>query len=147
MNILNCLMWVLLAAGMYPSEGAVSIEGLMSAPYPTELTASPDGRRIAWLMNEQGKRNLWCGEIPLLTPRRLTDFNIDDGQELSQIAWSPNSESILFVRGGAKNSAGEFPNPTSDSAGTVQSIWIVPFAGGMPRKLASGTDPNPSATG
>jgi dipeptidyl aminopeptidase/acylaminoacyl peptidase len=124
-----------------------SLSDVLSVPFPSDLKASPDGKRLAWLVDDQGRRNVWAAELPQLVPRQLTSFSMDDGQALSQLTWGPDNDAIVFVRGDGKNSAGEAPNPTNDPAGMEQSIWMVRFSGGLPRVLANGIDPDISADG
>jgi dipeptidyl aminopeptidase/acylaminoacyl peptidase/chorismate mutase len=124
-----------------------TLEQILSAPFPTELTASPDGKRVVWLSNDRGRRNVWAAEAPQFRARQITNFAADDGQELSQLTWSADSETLVFVRGEGRNSAGEIPNPTHDAAGTEQAIWAVAFSGGLPRRLGQGTSPAVSSTG
>ena len=55
---------------------------------------SPDGRRIAFAGNRHGQYDVWTVEVPSGEARRLTD-----GPELEVYpAWSPDSQSVLFVR-------------------------------------------------
>lgn len=144
-SILLAISCVLVTAGT--AQTRFTIEQVLSAPFPTELTASPDGKRLAWFANDQGRRNVWAAEAPQFRPRRLTSFTADDGQDLTQLTWSPDSATIVFVRGEGKNSAGETPNPTNDAAGTEQAIWAVNSKGEMPRKLGNGISPDVSSSG
>ncbi|GAA0878311.1 S9 family peptidase [Algoriphagus jejuensis] len=68
--------------------------------FPSELTSSPVGEKIAWAMNEQGKRNVYFAEGPDFSPVKLTQFNEDDGQEISSLRFSADGHWLLFVRGG-----------------------------------------------
>ncbi len=124
-----------------------TLDQVLSAPFPTELTASPDGKQLAWLVNDQGRHNVWVAEAPEYRPRRLTSFMADDGQLLTQLIWSPGSDALVFVRGEGENSAGETPNPTNNPAGTEQALWAVNVRGGLARKLGNGTGPDVSAAG
>ena len=36
-----------------------TLEQVLSAPFPYELTAAPGGGKVAWLLNERGARNVW----------------------------------------------------------------------------------------
>ena len=47
--------------------------------------------------------------------RRVTAYQGDDGQEITDLAFSADGATIVYVRGGGPNRAGEIPNPTSDS--------------------------------
>jgi dipeptidyl aminopeptidase/acylaminoacyl peptidase len=124
-----------------------SLADVLSVPFPSDLRASPDGNRLAWLVDDRGRRNVWAAELPQLVARPLTSFSVDDGQALSALTWSPDSDAIVFVKGEGRNNAGEVPNPTSDPAGMEQSIWMVRFSGGLPRELAVGSDPDVSTEG
>ncbi len=60
-----------------------TLDDIKTYPFPTELTASKTGSRIAWALDEQGKRNVYVAEGPSYTPRKLTSYNQDDGQEIT----------------------------------------------------------------
>src|SRR5262249_39679810 len=93
------------------------------------------------------KRNIWIAEGPQYKARQLTRFNEDDGQELTDLSFSADGNWIVFVRGGDRNSRGEIPNPTSDTAGEKQQVEAVNWATGDVRILSEGTNPVPSPTG
>jgi dipeptidyl aminopeptidase/acylaminoacyl peptidase len=125
----------------------VTLETLMSAPFPENLTAAKTGNRVAWTFNQEGKRNIWVAEGPSFAARRLTSYVQDDGQPLSELSFSGDGNTIVYVRGEGKNAAGQFPNPTSSPSGTEQTVWSVPWSGGEPRKIDIGESPKISATG
>jgi dipeptidyl aminopeptidase/acylaminoacyl peptidase len=126
---------------------AVTIEQLLSAPFTSEIAASRSGAKVAWVLNEQGARNVWVAEAPSFTARRLTTFKDDDGQDITTLAFSADAAFIAYVRGGGANRAGEIPNPSSDADGAEQAVWVVPAAGGAPRKLGTGSAPVPAPRG
>ncbi len=142
-----CAVVFALATSIGTTQTRFTIDQVLSAPFPTELTAAPDGRRLAWFADDQGRHNVWVAEAPDYRPRKLTSFMADDGQILTQLTWSPGGDALVFVRGEGENSAGETPNPTNDPAGTEQVLWAVNFKGGLARKLGNGTNPDVSATG
>src|SRR5450755_2304982 len=107
-----------------------TLEQVMSSPFPSELTVSKRGDKVAWAFDAEGKRNIWIAEAPAFTARQLTHYEKDDGQELTDLLFSPNGNTIGYVRGGDKNQAGEVPNPSSDSAGAKQEVWTVDFRTG-----------------
>src|SRR6266567_4992633 len=94
-----------------------TLEQVMSSPFPSELTVSKRGDRIAWAFDAEGKRNIWLAEAPAFMARQLTRYDRDDGQELSDLVFAANGNAIAYVRGQGKNQAGEYPNPTTDPSG------------------------------
>jgi len=120
-----------------------TLESVLSYPFPTELTSSPKGSRIAWAMNEKGLRNVYVAEGPEFNPRRLTAFNKDDGQEISSLTLSDDGKWIVFVRGGDHSSReGNVPvNPSFDPMGAKVQVISIPFEGGQPIILAEADNP------
>src|ERR1700747_3425881 len=80
-----------------------TLEQVMSSPFPSELTVSKRGDKIAWAFDAEGKRNIWIAEAPVFNARQLTHNNNDDGQELTDLVFSPDGNSIAYVRGGDAN--------------------------------------------
>ena len=124
-----------------------SLEQVMSAPFPSDLTAAPQGGAVAWVLDQHGARNIWVAEAPTYQGRQLTHYSADDGQEIAEITWTPDGRSLLFVRGGDFEMHRDDPNPASLPQGVDQSIWIATLTGGAPRKLAEGTQPAVSPKG
>lgn len=126
-----------------------SIAELLTVPFPSELVAAPNGRAVAWLGYEEGRRNVWLAEAPGWRARRLTRWLSDDGQTLSGLAWTGDSRALLVVRGGAPGSNWDSDvaaNPISDPRGMEQTVWLVPRAG-VPRRLGEGHSPLSSPAG
>lgn len=124
-----------------------TLEQVMSAPFPGYLTAAPVKDRIAWVFNHEGRRNIFVAEGPAFQPVQVTHYDQDDGQALGQLAFSPDGEIIVYVRGGSANRQGAHPNPTSDPRGAEQAVWAVRIGGGSPWKLGKGSSPAVSPTG
>lgn len=118
---------------------ALSVDQVLSSPFPSELTAAPVGEAVAWVVNERGRRAVWMAEGPAFTGRRLAGFDEDDGQEITELTWTPDAQALLFVRGGGPNGRGEIPNPTSDPDGAEQTVWSIARAGGEPRRIGTGS--------
>ena len=144
--ILLALTMVCLAPCIWAQDG-VTLEELMSAPFPENLTAAKTGIRVAWTFNQEGKRNIWVAEGPSFAARRLTPYLEDDGQPISDVNFSVDANAIVYVRGEGKNAAGQFPNPTSNPAGTEQTVWSVAWSGGAPKRIDAGDSPKISAKG
>jgi dipeptidyl aminopeptidase/acylaminoacyl peptidase len=128
------------------SPARFSLEQVMSAPFPSELTAAPKGGAVAWVLNEHGARNVWIADAPTYSGHRLTNYRDDDGQEIAQLTWTPDGRTLIFVRGGDFENNRDNPNPASLPQGVEQAIWIVP-ATGAPHKITEGSNPAVSPTG
>ncbi len=118
-----------------------TLEQVTSSPFPSELTVSKRGDKVAWAFDAEGKRNVWIAEGPSWASRQLTHYENDDGQELSDLVFSANGSAIAYVRGQGKNSAGEYPNPTTDPAGAKQEVWVVDVRTGRTTKMGEGSGP------
>jgi dipeptidyl aminopeptidase/acylaminoacyl peptidase len=115
-----------------------SFEEVLSAPFAENLVAARKANRVAWTLDEKGRRNIFVTEGPKFESYRLTSYFQDDGQELSELSFSEDAKFIVYTRGGGKSSAGQSPNPASDPAGATQTIWAVAFSGGEPKKIDAG---------
>src|SRR5215213_8985174 len=79
------------------ASNSFTIEQIKSYPFPNELTASATGSRIAWAFNERGARNVWVAEGPDFKARRLTNYENDDGQELTSLSISADGKFVVYV--------------------------------------------------
>ncbi|MBD0332170.1 MAG: PD40 domain-containing protein, partial [Chitinophagaceae bacterium] len=121
-----------------------TMQAVKAYAYPTELTASAKGSKIAWAFNEEGKRNVYVAEGPAYTARKITNYNDDDGQEITSLSISSDGKWVVYVRGGdhGSNWGDEQPvNPTFNSVMPKVQVWSVPFAGGEPKAIAEGDEP------
>ncbi|HEX4278800.1 MAG TPA: prolyl oligopeptidase family serine peptidase, partial [Bryobacteraceae bacterium] len=119
---------------------AFTIDQVLSAPFPEDLTVSPAGDAVAWVQDAAGIRNVWVARAPEYKAIQITRFTADDGQEIAGIAWQPDGSRVYFTRGDGPNGRGEFPNPRSDPAGAHQEIWGAGLSS-PPAKLAEGHSP------
>jgi dipeptidyl aminopeptidase/acylaminoacyl peptidase len=124
-----------------------TLEDILRAPFPDNLTAAKKVNRVAWTFDQEGKRNIWVAEAPSSPARRLTSYLEDDGQELSDLNFSEDGSALVYARGEGKNSAGQYPNPTSNPAGAEQTVWSLAWSGGEPKKVDVGHSPKISARG
>jgi dipeptidyl aminopeptidase/acylaminoacyl peptidase len=129
------------------AQKSASLEELLSAPFPENLKAAKKSNRVAWTFNQEGKRNIWVAEGPAFQARRLTSYLEDDGQPISELNFSDDANTIVYVRGEGKNASGQFPNPTSNPAGAEQTVWRISWSGGEPKKVDAGDSPKISAKG
>ncbi len=121
-----------------------TVDDIMSYPFTSDLTASRTGNRIVWAMNEKGERNLYAAEGPGFTPRKLTAFSGDEGQEFSSVSLSDDGKWVAYIRGGdfGSNWDDALPvNPNFLPEPPKVHIWSVPFEGGTPKSHGEGDSP------
>ena len=90
----------------------------------------PAGGKVAWILDERGARNLWVAAAPDYKGRRLTSYKDDDGQDLGDIAWSPDGRFLVYARGGDLETNGDIPNPRNLPETPEQAVYAIPFDGG-----------------
>ena len=138
---------VLCQAGVWAQAPSFTLQQVLGAAFPTDLTAAPAGGKIAWVSNARGVRNVMVAEPPDYRARAVSSYRLDDGQEIGPLAWTPDASAVVYVRGGDPNRAGEVPNPAHNPKGEQQAVWVVSLAGGAPKELGEGSEPAVSPKG
>jgi len=146
------LLLLLFAACAAAKQKPFTLKQVMSAPFPTDMTAAPSGAKAAWVFNAQGARNVWVAEAPSgggrFVARQLTSYPGDDGQDVGELAWLPDASAVVYVRGGDQEYPGEaYPNPKAVPQGGEQNVWLMPLSGGAPQLLGEGYSPAVSPKG
>lgn len=116
-----------------------SIADILSSPFPTEIVAAEGRDALAFVLNDEGERNIWYAAGPDFDARQLTAFAGDDGIGLAGLRFTPDGQHIVFGRGGGPNAAGELPNPASLPMGGERAIYVAGVDGSEPRKLDDGS--------
>ena len=124
-----------------------TLEQILSSPFPSDLVATKQGDKVAWVFDVQGKRNIWVAEAPSFKGRQLTRYDKDDGQEITEPVFSPDGSWIAYVHGGPPNSEKDIPNPTSDPGGAKQEVWLVNTRTGATVRVGDGSSPSFSPRG
>jgi dipeptidyl aminopeptidase/acylaminoacyl peptidase len=125
-------------APLASAQDKFTLEQVMSAPFPSDLLASPAGNKVAWVLNSKGTRNVWMAEAPGYKGRQLTSYSEDDGTEIGELSWTPDGGAIVYTRGGDLEGFGEDPNPKSNPEEPKQLIWVISLNGTQPQQLAEG---------
>jgi dipeptidyl aminopeptidase/acylaminoacyl peptidase len=119
-------------------QASFTIDQVLGSAFPTHLTAAPTGGKVAWISNSRGVVNILVAEPPGYVARKITNYSEDDGQDLTELRWTPDARALVYVRGEGPNRAGEAPNPALDPRGAEQTIGIVALDGPVPRNLGIG---------
>ena len=131
------------------SSKPYTIEQVLGFPNPENLVASPVGATIAWSFNERGVRNIYVATGPGFEARKVTNYAQDDGQELTQLTFTRDGKTIVYVRGGDHGGrAGEAaPNPAGNPLQPKVQVFSVPAAGGAAKLIGDGDSPAVSPDG
>ena len=114
---------------------AFTIEDVLSAPFPSGLTAAADAPRVAWIFDNKGERNIWVADPPNFVPRQVTHYKGDEGQWIASVRLSPDGKTIVYARGTELNKEGTSANPLNLPKMPKQQAWAVNVSGGEPRLL------------
>jgi len=139
------------AAGASPApSNGFTMQQVLGYPYPTDVVASPRGEGVAWVLDERGVRNVWFATAPGFSPRRLTHFDKDDGQELTDLTFSPDGRYLVFVRGGDHDenwpAAGHrAPDPASSPKQQYREVYSIKLSSGKVVDIGHGDAPAVSA--
>ncbi|HET6546790.1 MAG TPA: prolyl oligopeptidase family serine peptidase [Rhodanobacteraceae bacterium] len=144
-----CLALVPIA---HAATGGFTMPQVLDYPYASGLAAAEHGERIAWVVNLRGVRNVWVAEGPAFAPRQATHFSEDDGQEITQLTFSPTGDRLVFVRGGDHDAnwpdpGGLEPDPDSNPDQPKVTLWAVALPDGQAHEVTEGDEPALSADG
>ena len=134
------------------APAATDLEAFLGYSFQSDLVAAPRGGAIAWVQSIRGVRNIWAARGPDFSPRQVTRNTDDDGQELSQLTFSPDGARLYWVRGGDHDAnwaaeGGLAPDPEASPEQPVVAIWTSDLVGGAPAKVTEGDVPAISAKG
>ena len=132
------------------TQTGFTLEQVLSYPFPLDLTAARHGDRIAWVIDQNGVRNVWVAKAPDFKPHQVTRFTQDDGQEITQLTFSPSGSALVFVRGGDHDA--NWPvkvavDPASNPIEPKVTIWTVDLHANTARELSEGDAPALSSDG
>jgi dipeptidyl aminopeptidase/acylaminoacyl peptidase len=135
MKKIPLILFFCLAAGI--AEAQVTIENLLSVPFPTFLKSSSDGKKLAWVFNDRGVRNVFMAEAPAFTPVKLTTHTTDDGLDIYYLMFTPDGKQLVFTEGNTLNGKGEAANPAFLQESTAQTVGMVQTDGTGIKKVAT----------
>jgi dipeptidyl aminopeptidase/acylaminoacyl peptidase len=131
-----------------PASGdRVSLADVLSAPFPTDLTASPVDGRVVWVSNEKGVRNIMLAERKSdasFATRALTTNTRDNGYELDDLKWADGGTALAYTGGGSLEGGGPVNTESLASGPLSKEVFALRFDQNAPRNLGPGEEPTPS---
>src|SRR5438105_12242353 len=126
-------------AGAQTHPATYSLNDVMQAPFAWDMVAAPTGAAVAWVFNAKGCSNIWVADPSHgAKARQITPYTEDDGFDIGELAWSPDTKSIAFTRG--QSLEDETPaNVNNSPQGLMpREVWVVATAGGVPHRVGAG---------
>jgi len=120
----------------------LTLSQLLKTPYVSNLAASSQNTDILFVLNKEGRRNVFK-VTPNEQLQQLTQFNDDDGQEISSLSLSKDGQWAVFVRGG-DHGANSMAKPIDPKSGIVApkiAIYSIHLPTGQVKQLAEGDFP------
>ena len=134
------------AAGTHPA--AFTLNDVMQAPFPSYMLAAPTGAAVAWVFNAKGCSNIWVADPSHgAKARQITPYTEEDGFDIGELAWSPDTKSIAFTRGQSLEDETSANVNNSPEGPMPKEVWVVATAGGAPHKVGAGDSPSFSPDG
>jgi dipeptidyl aminopeptidase/acylaminoacyl peptidase len=120
----------------------------MQAPFSSDMLAAPTGAAVAWVFNAKGCSNIWVADPSHgAKARQITAYTEDDGFDIGELAWSPDTKSIAFTRGQSLEDETPANVNNSPEGAMPKEVWTVATAGGAPHKVGGGDSPSFSPDG
>ncbi len=127
---LALLLAMFVGGPAFAQTAPFTVADALSAPFMNQLTAAPAKNRVAWFVDQEGRRNVWAAS-PTEKARSLTHYTEDDGQDIDGITWSPDGDAVAYTRGTGPDGA-EHPtaaNPAHLQEDVKQRVEIATWSG------------------
>src|SRR5207248_1088284 len=103
LSLTFAIVTLALAPAASHTQQSFTLDQVMSAPFPEGLVAAPAGGSVAWVFNDRGARNIWVAAPPDYRGHALTNYPDDDGQEITDLRWTPDGKAMVHARGFASS--------------------------------------------
>src|SRR5437588_5439275 len=139
---------LLLTESSTAHPAAFTLNDVMQAPFPSHMLAAPTGAAVAWVFNAKGCSNIWVADPSHgAKARQITPYTKDNGFDIAELAWSPDTKSIAFTRGQSLEDETPANVNNSPQGPMPREVWVVATAGGVPHKVGAGDFPSFSPDG
>ncbi len=118
-----------------------TLEQVLSAPFPSDLTAAPQGGAVAWVYDAQGVRNVWVADRApdgSFRSRPITAYAGDDGYDMGELSWDGAGRTVVYTRGGSLEGGGPVNIMSLAAGAPAQTLWAASVDGSAPRRIGPG---------
>jgi len=141
-----CVLAPLAGSTAQTASDPFTMDQVLSYPFIATIASADHADRVAWVRVVNGVRNIWVADGPAFAPKQITQYTKDDGQELTQLTFSPDGKHLIFVRGGDHDAnwpaEGDLaPDPDSSGTQPMVTIWSASLSGAAPVKVDEGDQP------
>src|SRR5438552_17046911 len=96
-HALCCAMGLLILTPRANAQKSFTLEQVMSAPFPSSPIAAKNSNRIAWVLDQEGRRKIWVAVGPAFSARQPTKYSDADGKALLAHSCSVDSQTVVYV--------------------------------------------------
>ena len=130
-KLLLCFVFLFfcLFAGINVSAQTFSLESITSYLFISEVATSAKGQITAFCINKRELRNIYVAEETGFTLHKITNYNKDEGQEITGLNISPDGKWIEYVRD-ADHGAFDESDARNSSSLRGKIICVDPGHGG-----------------
>jgi dipeptidyl aminopeptidase/acylaminoacyl peptidase len=133
---------VAMAFAQIPYRESFTLEDVLALPVTSPPVVSPPGVHVAWVVEENGRRNVWFATPPG-PARQLTQYDADDGMLIGGLSFNNDGRYLMFTRGGRVNHRGETYNPRSLPDPVENALWRVAVDDGEVELVEAGGTGSP----
>lgn len=120
-----------------------TLESIFNTPFIYGVTASSKTSDIVFTSIDKGARNVFFAKAPNYQHKKLTNFNEDEGQEITNLSITEDGLWAVFVRGGdhGGNVVARPINPSSSINTPTIAVYSINLKSGTVKLLGDGDFP------
>ena len=128
-------------------KNEITITDLLNNPFPSEMVVSKKGDKLAFVIYNQGERNIYLAQgEDFGQVKKLTNYIGDQGVEINSLQFLASGEQLIFVRGNSYSIDNEPANPANLPGDLRRTLHVVSIESGEITKIGPGRYPKTSPT-
>ncbi len=137
----SLLLTLFLSSGAFAQQ--FTLESIFNTPFIYGVTASSKTSDVVFTSVDKGARNVYLATAPNYKLKKVTNFNNDEGQEITSLTITDDGLWAVFVRGGdhGGNVVARPINPSSSITEQTIAIYSVNLKSGAVKLIGDGDFP------